>query len=214
MVLWSERRDDAMAADHPVRLFDHLLRSAVLAETFREWEQEYVLLEGQPPYHPRDLAGRYLYGMLNRLRSSRQLEAASYNRLDVIWLLRRQHPDHSTIAGFVKGHGPRLRQLFRDVLEVGWRAQLVTLEHVAVDGTKMEADAGRESVRSEAKIRAWLGHVDAHLAALEAERTRTLIGVRRARPCRFWKRTGWCGAGASPFGNVTGSPGMVGPGAS
>jgi hypothetical protein len=107
--------------------------------------------------------------MLNRLRSSRQLESACYNRLDVIWLLSNQTPDHSTIAAFVTRHGKSLRKLFRDVLAVGLKAGLIKLEHVATDGTKVEADAGKSSVRSEAKIRSWLGHLDEKIAALQAE---------------------------------------------
>src|SRR5947208_3248592 len=99
-VLWSQRLEDAIPSDHPVRLFDQLIGSAAFAATFREWEQAYVGKEGQPAYHPRVLVGLYLYGMLNRIRSSRQLESASYNRLDVIWLLSGETPDHSTIAPF------------------------------------------------------------------------------------------------------------------
>ena len=168
-VLWTERLDDALPPDHPVRLFDQLLRSSALAATFAAWENEYVLCAGQPPYHPRDLAGLYLYGLLNRLRSSRQLEAACYNRLDVLWLLQKQTPDHATIAAFVRDHRPRLRQLFRNVVQVGLRAQLIRLEHVAHDGTKIEADAGRGSVHKQTTIATELATVDTHLAALEAE---------------------------------------------
>lgn len=184
MVLWPQRLEDALPLDHPVRLFDELLHSQAFAKTFAEWEQQYDLHEGQPPYHPRDLAGLYLYGMLNQHRSSRKLESACYNRLDVIWLLSGQTPDHSTIAAFVSDHGKMLKKLFRDVLAVGLRAGLVQLEHVAVDGSKIEADAGRGSVRSEEKIRRWLGHVDEKIAALEAEweqnehREATLFGDR------------------------------------
>jgi len=169
MVLWTQRLDDALPADHPVRHFEFLLRSSAFAETFADWENDYVLVEGKPPYHPRDLAGLYLYGMMNRIRSSRQLEASSYNRLDLIWLLQGQHPDHSTIADFVKRHGPRLRQLFRDTLRVLLKAKLVKLDHVAVDGTKVEADAGRNSIRSQETIEAELAGLDARIDALEQE---------------------------------------------
>jgi transposase len=169
MVLWSHRLEDALPADHPVRLFDELLHAGAFAKTFAEWERKYDLREGQPPYHPRDLAGLYLYGMLQRLRSSRQLESAGHNRLDVIWLLSGQTPDHSTIAAFVTDQAKMLQQLFRDVVAVGIRAGLVKLEHVAVDGSKVEADAGRDSVRSEEKIRSWLEHLDEKIAVLQAE---------------------------------------------
>ena len=172
IVLWAHRLDDAIPLDHPVRHFDYLLRSEAFAETFTEWQRRYVLVEGKPPYPPRYLAGLYLYGMMNRIRSSRQLEAACYNRLDVIWLMDGQHPDHSTIAGFVKAHREPLRALFRDTVRVGIRAKLIALDHISVDGTKIEADAGRKSVRSEAKIASWLAHVDDKIAALEAEWTK------------------------------------------
>ena len=83
MVLWSRRLDDALPADHPVRQVWHILNAEAFAETFSAWEGQYVLLEGKPPQNPRYMAGLYLYGMMNRLRSSRQLESACYNRIDV-----------------------------------------------------------------------------------------------------------------------------------
>ncbi len=76
-MLWERRLEDAIPEDHQVRHLDFLLGSAAFANTFREMERWYVLVRGKPPYHPRDLAGLYLYGMLHRLRSSRQLEDAS-----------------------------------------------------------------------------------------------------------------------------------------
>ena len=169
MVLWSRRLDDAIPVDHPVRHVEELLHSETFRDTFREWERLYMLVEGKPPYHPRDLAGLYLYGMLNRIRSSRQLEAACYNRLDVIWLMSGQHPDHSTIAVFVTEHGKLLRQLFRDVLRVSIRAGLVTLEHVAIDGTKLEADAGKGSVHKKESIESYLGKLDEQIDQLQGE---------------------------------------------
>ena len=60
MVLWSRRLDDAIPVDHPVRHMDELLHSEAFRDTFREWERRYVLVEGKPPYHPRDVAGLYL----------------------------------------------------------------------------------------------------------------------------------------------------------
>lgn len=169
LVLWEHRLEDAIPSNCPVRHFDYLLRSGAFAETFAGMEREYVLNMGKPPYHPRVLAGLYFYGMLERIRSSRKLEKACYSRLDVIWLMEGQVPDHSTIAGFVSKHGKQLRKLFRDVLGVMHRAELVTLEHVAFDGTKIEGDAGKSSVRSEEKIKSWASHLDAKIAAMEEE---------------------------------------------
>jgi transposase len=170
-VLREQRLEDAIPVDHPVRLLDMLLKSQAFDKTFRDWEAQYVLLEGKPPYHPRDLSGLYIYGMMNKLRSSRQLEGACHHRLDVIWLLSGQRPDHSTIAEFVKAHSKPLRQLFRDALQVAVKAGLVKLDHVSVDGTKIEADAGKGSVHKQETIVRDLARVDAQLAALEKEWT-------------------------------------------
>ncbi len=169
MVLWERRLEDALPDDHQVRHLDFLLGSEAFAETFREMERLYVLERGKPPYHPRSLAALYLYGMLHRLRSSRQLEDASHSRLDVIWLMQGQTPDHSTIADFVSRHGKLLRKLFRDTLRVLIKANLVKLSHVAIDGSKVEADAGKNSVRGEEKIRSWQAHLEEKVTALEQE---------------------------------------------
>jgi len=169
LAMWTERLADALPPDHPVRQVDRLLRSSAFAALFREWEGDYVQIDGQPAYHPRDLAGLYLYGMLNRLRSSRQLQMACWNRLDVIWLMSGQKPDPSTIAAFVTRHAERLRGLKRSVLEVGMRAGLVKLEHAAVDGTNVAADAGRGRVCSQESIERQVARLDEPIAALEAE---------------------------------------------
>jgi transposase len=182
IALWSQRLDDAIPADHPVRHVDLILHSTAFADTFKEWEAGYVLTEGKPPYHPRYLAGLYLYGMLTGVRSSRQLERACSNRIDVIWLMSGQTPDHSTIAAFVRTHAKPLRRLFKDTLQVGMEAGLVKLDHVTVDGTKIEADAGKGSVHKEESIRSYLGKLDDNVQKLEAEweanekREATLLG--------------------------------------
>ena len=88
MVLWERRLDDAVPDDHQVRHLDALLSSATFAKTFREMELRYALNRGKPPYHPRNMAALYLYGMLHRLRSNRRLEDACHARLDVIWLMQ------------------------------------------------------------------------------------------------------------------------------
>ena len=169
LVLWERRLEDAIPEDHQVRHVGFLLGSAAFADTFREMERRYVLLRGKPPYHPRDLAALYLYGMLHRFRSSRRLEDGCRSRWDVIRLMQGQMPDHSTTADFVGRHGKSLRKLFWDTLRVLIQADLVTLSRVAIDGSKVEADAGKNSVRGEEKIRLWSAHLDEKIAVLERE---------------------------------------------
>jgi transposase len=169
LVLWEQRLEDAIPPNHAVRHLDFLLSSSIFSTPFVAMEREYSLVRGQPPYHPRVMSGLYLYGMLRKIRSSRRLEEACYSRLDVIWLMEGQKPDHSTISDFVSKHGQDLRKLFRDTLKVMVRAGLIKLEHVAIDGSKVEGDAGKKSIRKEAKIRSWEAHLEEKITALEKE---------------------------------------------
>jgi len=168
-LLYGRKLDDAVPPDHRVRHIDLILRSEALAGTFKKFEQAYDLSWGRPPYHPRFMAALYLYGMLNGIRSSRQLEAACHNRIDVRWLMEEQCPDHSKIAGFVKKHADDLALLLRDIVMVGRRAGLVKLDLVAVDGTKIEANAGKASVKTRDALARELEGINAKLTQLEEE---------------------------------------------
>ena len=93
LVLWSHRLDDAIPADHPVRHFASLLGAEAFAETFAAWERGYVLVEGKPPYHPRDLSGLYRYGMMNRIREQPESPDQSPERK------RAGRPENETADG-------------------------------------------------------------------------------------------------------------------
>ncbi|MCB6574978.1 transposase, partial [Phascolarctobacterium faecium] len=69
---------------------------------------------GRPGYDPADLLKLYIYGYLNRVRSSRRLEVETRRNLEVIWLLRRLTPDFKTIADFRRDNRTAFRQVFRE----------------------------------------------------------------------------------------------------
>jgi len=169
MELFASMLDDAIAEDHPVRHLVTLLESSQLSSTFQEWERDYSAGSGQPPYHPRYMAGLFIYGMVKGIRSSRQLEDACHNRIDVRWLMAGQCPDHSTIAVFVKDHSKRLRDIFRNVVLVAKRAGLLKLSSVAVDGTTVASAASRSSVKPTEKIEEELAVIDQQLEVLGKE---------------------------------------------
>src|SRR3954462_6896009 len=68
---------------------------------------------GRPGYAPADLLKLYIYGYLNRVRSSRRLEAEAGRNIEVIWLLRHLQPDFKTIADFRRDNRNAFRQVFR-----------------------------------------------------------------------------------------------------
>ena len=169
MLLWDAHLDDAISPDHPVRAFDAILRSKTFRGVFRDWEADFKLGRGQPPFRPIYLVSLYCYGLLCRVRSSRQLEAACHNRIDFMWLMEGQTPDHTTIANFVKTNMARLREIFKKSVAVAKAAGLVSLNHVAIDGTKVAANASKDSVRSSDRLTKDLAQAEALLEKLEEE---------------------------------------------
>ena len=92
-ILFAPTLDDMVSADHEVRLLDEVLRGL----DWLKWESHYHGGRGQPPIHPRVLAGIWLYGMMRRIRTSRPLEYFCGHNIDFMWLAggfdsRPQHP--------------------------------------------------------------------------------------------------------------------------
>ena len=117
---------------------------------------------GQPPFSPRMMVGLLLYGYCTGLCSSRKLERATYEQVPVRVLCADQHPDHDTIAAFRRDHLPALSRLFVQVLQLCQQAGLVKLGHVAIDGTKLKANASKHKAMS-------YGRMEAKITELEAQ---------------------------------------------
>ena len=98
LLLLPDAVDDYVGADNPVRFIDAFVDGLDLKAA--GFERVQPKATGRPGYRPRDLLKLYIYGYLNRIRSSRRLEAETYRNLEVIWLLRRLQPDFKTIADF------------------------------------------------------------------------------------------------------------------
>jgi transposase len=94
---------------------------------------------GRPGYDPADLLKLYLYGYLNRVRSSRQLEVETRRNIEVIWLLRHLKPDLKTIANFRRVNHAAFRQVFREFVLLCRQLDLFGHELLAVDGTRIKA---------------------------------------------------------------------------
>jgi transposase len=103
---------------------------------------------GQPPYHPAMMVKLLIYGYCMGKPSSRKLERASYEEVAYRVLCTEQHPDHDSIAEFRKRHLKVLSELFVQVLRLCQKAGLVKLGHVALDGTKIKANASKHKAMS------------------------------------------------------------------
>jgi transposase len=118
-------------------------------------------------YHPEMMTRILLYGYAVGVRSSRSIEKATYEDVAFRYLSADQHPDHDSIAEFRKVHLEILSGLFFEALQLCQKAGLVKLGQVAVDGTKLAANASRHQSRSYKRL-------SEQEAALVAEVTRLL----------------------------------------
>src|SRR6266849_4710657 len=103
---------------------------------------------GQAGYHPLLMTRLLLYGYCVGVASSRAIERKSYEDVAFRYLAADQHPDHDTIANFRKQHLARLGELFVQALQLCQKAGLVKLGHVAIDGTKIQANASKHKAMS------------------------------------------------------------------
>jgi transposase len=129
-------------------------------------------LGGQPAYHPRMMVKLLLYAYCVGTPSSRKMERLTYESVPFRVLTADQQPDHSTIAEFRKRHLKALSKLFVQVLRLCQGAGLVKLGHVALDGTKVRANASKHKAMS-------YGRMEKEVAELEAEVTRLLAEAER-----------------------------------
>ena len=108
----------------------------------------YVEGRGGPPYHPAMMTALLLYGYAQGIRSSRRLARACEERVDFMAVTGMQRPDHDTVNEFRRRHGEALEGLFAQVVRLCERAGLVSLGHVSLDGTKIQANASKHKAMS------------------------------------------------------------------
>ncbi|MGH3993157.1 MAG: transposase, partial [Pseudonocardiaceae bacterium] len=135
---------------------------------------------GYPPYDPRLMVKLLIYGYANGVMSSRKLEAATYRDVAVRMLCADQQPDYRSIARFRARHLEALSELFVQALGLCRKARLVGLGTLALDGTKLRANASRHKamsyermVKAEAGLEAELAALRENVAALLADAERT-----------------------------------------
>ena len=131
----------------------------------------YTEERGYPPYHPGMMVALLLYAYSQGVYSSRRIARACEERLDFAAVTGLQHPDFRTISDFRKRHLKALAGLFQQVLKLCRGAGLVKLGHVALDGTKIKANAGLNKAMSygrmkqvepklAAEVESWLAQAD------------------------------------------------------
>ena len=136
-LLLPESLDDYVGLENPVRFIEAFVDSLDLAAA--GFARVQPKQSGRPGYAPGDLLKLYVYGYLNRIRSSRRLEAETHRNIEVLWLLRHRKPDFKTIADFRRDNRDAFRPVFRQFVLLCKQLGLFGRELLAVDGTRIKA---------------------------------------------------------------------------
>lgn len=153
--------EESIDPDNEVRLIDLFVDSLNLTEF--GFRMEYIE-NGRPAYHPSDLLKLFLYGYLNRIRSSRGLERECTRNVELMWLLKGLVPDHNTISNFRKDNPKAIKNVFRATVGVANHFDLIGGKLVAGDSTKLRAQNSKKNNFTEKKIEKQLEYIDNKLA--------------------------------------------------
>jgi len=164
---------DFVAKDHLARFVLNLVRDDIgLAEITGTYGSE----RGQPPFDPTMMTALLLYSYCCGIYSSRRTAKACRERVDFMSIVGLDAPDFRTVADFRKRHLQALGKLFGQILQLCEKAGLVKLGHVALDGTKIKANASKHKAMSyermekravelEAEVAKWFSAAEAADAA-------------------------------------------------
>jgi len=161
ITLMPDSVDDYVDDNNSVRVIEAYIDSLNLAALGFAKAQPHDT--GRPMYDPKDLLKLYVYGYMNKVRSSRRLETETKRNLEVIWMLRRLSPDHKTIARFRHDNTAALKNVFRDFVKLCMKLNLYGKELVAIDGSKFKAVSSKDRNFTDKKLQDRIAQIEAKI---------------------------------------------------
>lgn len=158
ITLFPESIDDYISDQSTVRVIDEYIEQLDIGSL--GFKKAVSPVMGRPPYDPKDMLRLYIYGYLNRIRSSRRLEHEAIRNIEVIWLLKKLKPDFKTIADFRKDNKKALKKVFRDFTKLCDEWGLYGKELVAIDGSKFRASNSKRNNYSAKKLERHIKYID------------------------------------------------------
>jgi transposase len=128
--------DDYVSEDNYARVIDAFVEQLDISALGFKAEAS---IEGRPGYDPRDMLKLYIYGYINKIRSSRRLQTEAGRNVELIWLLGKIVPDFRCISDFRKNNAKAIKSVFREFVVLCNNAGLLSREMVVVDGSKFRA---------------------------------------------------------------------------
>jgi transposase len=115
---------------------------------------------GRPAYHPTDLLKLFIYGYMNKVRTSRDLEKECRRNIEVMWLLKSLKPDHNTIANFRRDNPKAIKKVFRTTVQIAKHFDLIGGQLLAGDSTKLRAQNSKKNNYNQSKIDRHVAYID------------------------------------------------------
>ena len=149
--------DQSIDPDNEVRMIDLFVDSLSIKDYgFRTDFTE----NGRPAYHPTDLLKLFIYGYMNKVRYSRDLEKECRRNIEVMWLLKCLKPDHNTIANFRRDNPKAIKKVFRATVQIAKHFDLIGGKLIAGDSTKLRAQNSKKNNYNQAKIDRHIAYID------------------------------------------------------
>ncbi|MGY6650349.1 IS1182 family transposase [Wenyingzhuangia sp. IMCC45574] len=165
ITLFTTCLDDMIPLENSVRIIDDFVDSLDMAELgFNSLQTQ-----GRPPYDPADLLKLYIYGYMNRIRSSRQLEIECKRNIELFWLMGNLKPDHNTISRFRKENPKAIKRVFRATVNIAKNHNLIGAVLIAGDSTKLRAQNSKKNNYNPKKVQRHIEYIDNKLLEHEAE---------------------------------------------
>ena len=149
--------DQSIDPGNEVRIIDLFVESLSIKDYGFRMD---FIENGRPAYHPADLLKLFIYGYLNKVRSSRDLEKECRRNIEVMWLLKCLKPDHNTIANFRKDNPKAIKKVFRTTVQLARHFDLIGGKLIAGDSTKFRAQYSKKNNYNQAKIDRHVAYID------------------------------------------------------
>jgi transposase len=149
--------DQSIDPDNEVRMIDLFVDSLSIKDYgFRTDFTE----NGRPAYHPSDLLKLFIYGYMNKVRFSRDLEKECKRNIEVMWLLKCLKPDHNTISNFRRDNPKAIKKVFRATVQIAKHFDLIGGKLIAGDSTKLRAQNSKKNNYNQSKIDRHIAYID------------------------------------------------------
>ena len=149
ILLFPPSVQDWIPDDHPAKYIDEVVENLDLSAIY----DSYTESRGYPPYSPIMMVKILMYAVSKGIHSSRKIEKALHDDIGFRYLSANQQPDHWTISEFRRRHMEALGDIFVQSVQVAQKSGLVKLEQIAIDGTKIKANASKHSAMSYARMK-------------------------------------------------------------